>query len=143
TSYEDAEARYEKRPSTWIEPIGDWGPGRFELVILPTPDEANDNVVAYWVPERLPAPGQPLELRYRMHWQGDAQQRPPRGWVVQTRSGRGFQQLASAEHQFVVAFTGPKLAALPRQAELQAVVTSGPNGRITERNVYRNEATGT
>ena len=139
-SYEDAEARYEKRPSTWIEPVGDWGPGRVELVQLPTPDETNDNIVAYWVPERLPAPGQPLELRYRMRWQGDAQQRPPGGWVTQTRSGRGFQQLARNEHQFIVDFTGPKLAALPPRAELQAMVTSGPNGRITERNVYRNEA---
>ena len=142
-SYEDTEARYEKRPSTWIEPVGDWGPGRVELVMLPTPDETNDNIVAYWVPEKLPAPGQPLELRYRMHWQGDRQQRPPGGWVVQTRSGRGFQQLPKNEHQFIVDFTGPKLAALPAQAPLQAMVTAGPNGRITERNVYRNDANGT
>ena len=29
-----------------------WGPGRVELVQLHTPDETNDNIVAYWVPER-------------------------------------------------------------------------------------------
>lgn len=141
-SYEDTEARYEKRPSAWIEPLGDWGPGRVELVMLPTPDETNDNIVAYWVPERPPAPGQPLELRYRMHWQGDEQRRPPGGWVTQTRSGRGFQQLAENEHQFIVDFDGPKLAALPPEAALQAVVTAGANGRITERNAYRNTANG-
>ena len=50
-SYEDSEARYELRPSAWIEPVGDWGPGRVELVQLHTPDETNDNIVAYWVPE--------------------------------------------------------------------------------------------
>ena len=54
-SYEDVEARYERRPSAWIKPLGDWGPGRVELVQLPTPDETHDNIVAYWVPQRLPA----------------------------------------------------------------------------------------
>ncbi|WP_281915452.1 glucan biosynthesis protein [Caldimonas thermodepolymerans] len=142
-SYEDAEARYDRRPSAWIEPVGDWGPGRVELVMLPTPDETHDNIVAYWVPDRQPAPGQPLELRYRMHWQGDEQRRPPGGWVVQTRAGRGVQPLAPGEHQFIVDFTGPELAALPADAPLQAVVSADRNGRITERNVYRNVANGT
>ncbi len=50
TSYEDTEARYELRPSAWVEPTGSWGPGRVELVQLYTPDETNDNIVAYWVP---------------------------------------------------------------------------------------------
>jgi len=30
-SYHDLEARYERRPSAWIEPKNDWGPGRVEL----------------------------------------------------------------------------------------------------------------
>ena len=61
-SYEDSEARYELRPSAWIEPVGSWGPGRVELVQLHTPDETNDNIVAYWVPDQLPATGKPLDL---------------------------------------------------------------------------------
>ena len=31
-SYEDLEAHYERRPSAWVEPLGDWGPGRVELL---------------------------------------------------------------------------------------------------------------
>ena len=78
SSYEDSEARYELRPSAWIEPMGSWGPGRVELMQLSTPDETNDNIVAYWVPEPLPAMGQPLDFAYRLHWQGTQQmQRPP------------------------------------------------------------------
>ena len=68
-NYEDPEARYERRPSVWVEPIGGWGPGRVELVQIPTPDETNDNIVAYWVPNKPLAAGKPIELGYRMRWQ--------------------------------------------------------------------------
>ena len=49
--YQDLEARYDLRPSAWVEPQGAWGPGRVELVEIPTDDEVNDNVAAYWVPD--------------------------------------------------------------------------------------------
>ncbi|WKB55061.1 glucan biosynthesis protein G [Eleftheria terrae] len=142
SSYEDTEARYERRPSAWIEPRGSWGPGRVELFQLPAPDEGHDNIVAYWVPEKTPAPGQPLELAYQMRWQGSEQQRPPGAWVSQTRTGRGYAALAANEHQFIVDFTGPSLEKLASDAPVKAVVTAGPSGRIVERNAYRNDATG-
>lgn len=143
SSYEDSEARYELRPSAWIEPVGSWGPGRVELMQLNTPDETNDNIVAYWVPDQLPATGQPLDFAYRLHWQGTQQmQRPPGAWVTQTRIGRGFAELAKDEQQFVVDFTGPSLAALSADADVKAVVTAPSNGQIVESNAYRVEATG-
>lgn len=142
-SYEDVEARYDRRPSAWITPSNDWGAGRVELMQLHTPDETNDNVVAYWVPEKLPAPGQPLSLNYQIRWQGDAQQRPPGSWAVQSRVGRGFAELALNEHQYVIDFNGPTLDALPADAIVKPVVSSNVNGQIVERNAYRNEAAGT
>jgi glucans biosynthesis protein len=142
-SYEDSEARYELRPSAWIEPIGSWGPGRVELVSLYTPDETNDNIVAYWVPDRQPAPGQALDYSYRIRWQGPNDgARPPGAWVAQTRVGRGYRELAADEHQFIVDFVGPSLNALPPNAPVQAVVTSPANGEILETNAYFVEATG-
>jgi glucans biosynthesis protein len=142
-SYEDSEARYELRPSAWIEPVGSWGPGRVELVELNTPDETNDNIVAYWVPDQLPAKGQPLDIAYRLHWQGTQQmQRPPGAWVTQTRVGRGFAELPEDEQQFVVDFTGPSLTGLPANAKVQAIVTAPSNGQIVESNAYRVDATG-
>jgi glucans biosynthesis protein len=143
SSYEDSEARYELRPSAWIEPVGTWGPGRVELMQFNSPDETNDNVVAYWVPEQLPAAGQPLDFAYRLHWQGAQQaQRPPGGWVTQTRVGRGFAELGENEQQFVVDFMGPKLTALPADASVKAMVSASTNGEIVESNAYRVEATG-
>ena len=142
TSYEDDEARYELRPSAWVEPVGDWGPGRVELVQLNTIDESNDNVVAYWVPESLPPPGRPLDLAWRMHWQGDVQQRPPSAWTVQSRVGHSFAQLAQGERQVIVDFTGPALEKLPADAPVKGEVTAVANADLGLVNVYRNDATG-
>jgi glucans biosynthesis protein len=142
-NYEDGEARYELRPSAWIEPTGSWAPGRVELVQLNTPDETNDNIVAYWVPQELPAPGKPLDFTYRLHWQGMQQdQHPPGAWALQTRAGRGYAELAEDEQQYIVDFTGPALASLAPDATVKAVVSAPANGQIMESNVYRLEATG-
>ena len=142
-SYEDDEARYELRPSAWITPVGDWGPGRVELVQLNTVDETNDNIVAYWVPAKLPAPGEPLDFSYRMRWQGNVQQHPPGAWAVQSRSGRSFATLGKGEEQMIVDFAGPALSALPADAEVKAVVTGVANVDVVSTNAYRNEANGT
>jgi glucans biosynthesis protein len=141
-SYQDDEARYERRPSAWVEPVGDWGAGRVELVQLSTPDETNDNIVAYWVPKTEPAKGEPLDVTYRLHWQGAKMEYPPGAWVTQTRAGRGYQQLADDEQQFVVDFTGPSLDALPADAAVKAVVTAPANGEILESVAYRVDAAG-
>jgi glucans biosynthesis protein len=142
SSYEDSEARYEMRPSAWIEPVGSWGAGRVELVQISTPDETNDNIVAYWVPAQLPAIGKPLDFAYRLHWQGQKMQHPPGGWVAQSRIGRGFTDLGEGEQQYIVDFTGPSLTSLPAGAAVKAVVTAPANGQIMESNAYRVEATG-
>lgn len=144
SSYEDVEARYERRPSAWVRPLGEWGAGRVELLQLPTPDETHDNVVAYWVPAKLPAPGEPLDFAYEIAWQGDAQQRPPGSWVTQSRRGSGYsrqdkQQLAG-QVQYVVDFSGPALDALPPGAPVRAVVTADANGRVLEQLAYPNPA---
>jgi glucans biosynthesis protein len=142
-SYEDGEARYDLRPSVWVEPVGSWGEGRVELVQLHTPDETNDNIVAYWVPAQQPAPGEPFDIAYRLHWQGGKEvQRPPGAWVVQTRVGRGYAELGPDEQQFIVDFTGPSLDALPADAMVEAVVTAPSNGRIIDSRAYRVEVTG-
>jgi periplasmic glucans biosynthesis protein len=142
-SYEDPEARYDLRTSAWVEPTGAWGAGRVELVQIHTPNETNDNIVAYWVPERLPAPGEPLDFTYRLHWQGARTvQQPPGAWVTQSRVGRGYRDLADDEQQFIVDFTGPSLAALTPAAPVNAVVSAPANAEILETNAYFVEATG-
>jgi glucans biosynthesis protein len=142
SSYEDLETRAELRPSAWVEPIGDWGPGQVELVLLPTDNEFQDNVVAYWRPEAAPQPGRPIEVRYRLHWQMAHETRPPSSWVTQTRRGRGAATPARGEDKFVVDFSGPALASLPADAKVDAEVTASANAKVLEQVVYRNEANG-
>ena len=143
-SYEDVEARYERRPSAWVRPLHDWGAGRVELVQLNTPDETHDNIVAYWVPAQMPAAGQPLEFAYELSWQGEEQQRPPGSWVTQSRRGMGYTKETAAalrqQAQFVVDFDGPALKALPADAAVKAVVSTDANGKVLENIVYRNPA---
>ncbi len=140
-SYEDLEARYERRPSAWIAPRSDWGRGRVELVTIPTPDETNDNIVAYWVPERAPRAGEHLQFEYELAWQMLAETAPPLARVVQTRRGPGLQRDDDAL-RFHVDFAGGELDALPEDAQLVAGVWVGDGGELLDRQLRRNEATG-
>lgn len=145
-SFEDTEARYELRPSAWVTPLSGFGAGRVELLQFATPDETHDNVAAYWVPESMPAAGQPMDLAYQIAWQGKTQQLPPNGWVTQTRRGMGYNKLGAdalgQQVQFVVDFAGPALDALPDDAKVEAVTTASANARVVESLAYRNPATG-
>ncbi len=73
--YQDLDLGYELRPSYWIEPKGDWGDGRVELVELPTGDETNDNIVASWVPDAAVEAGQ--AGLGGLHGHGEPQPRAP------------------------------------------------------------------
>src|SRR5271165_1772264 len=50
-AFYDDETRWELRPTLWIEPIGDWGEGDMRLLEIPTPTEANANIIAQWRPK--------------------------------------------------------------------------------------------
>lgn len=141
-SYEDLEARYETRPSVWIEPKGRWGAGRIELVQIPTPDETNDNIVAYFAPDLSPAPQQPLDLEYRMLWQKDNETRPTLAYVTQTRRGHGYVRKPDETLALIVDFEGPVLRKLAADAAVQGVVSADANVEILEANAYRNDVTG-
>jgi len=140
--YEDLEARYDLRPSVWVEPTGAWGAGRVELVELPVPSETNDNVVAYWVPEGVPRPGEPVEYGYRIRWEGERQTLPPHAWVAQTRRGSGFAPAGGDAVELHVDFAGPALERRSAGSALEAVVSIDDNGELVERHDGRNEVTG-
>ena len=141
-SYEDPEAQYERRPSAWVEPQGKWGPGRVELVQIPTPDETNDNIVAYWIPDKPPDPKKPFDFAYQVRWQLNGQLPVGKGWVVQTRRGRGYVQRPDGDLNFVVDFDGPPLRGLKPDARPEAFVEVGGNAQLREKNLFLSPVTG-
>lgn len=64
--YQDLEAHYHARPGYWVEPVGDWGEGRVDLIEIPTQGEEFDNVVCCWTPNTPLEPGTATELNYRI-----------------------------------------------------------------------------
>jgi glucans biosynthesis protein len=140
-NYQDLEARYEMRPSAWIEPRGKWGEGRVELVQIPTPDETNDNIVTFWVPDEVPPPGKPIDFEYRVRWQKNADTKPPLAWVAQTRRGHGYTRQSDPSVGFVIDFEGPALTKIAPE-NVESVVTVDGNGQIIENHAYRNDVTG-
>jgi glucans biosynthesis protein len=142
SSYEDLESHYQVRPSAWVEPQGQWGAGRVELVQIPTPNEFNDNIVAYWLPDVPPRPGIPFHLEYRLLWQGEVESMPPSAWVTQTRRGRGHLGKQDENIALFVDFEGPALKKLAAEAKVEPMVTADANSKVLETNAYRNTMTG-
>ncbi len=119
--------KYEKRPSAWVEPRGDWGRGSVQLIEIPTDDEIHDNICAMWVPETPHGAGSHVELAYRLHWLADEPYRSGLGRCVATRLGNGGQpgqQRPQGVRKFMVEFLGGPLAQLPHGRLPEAVLSA-------------------
>ena len=126
-SYQDLEARYDRRPSLWVEPLAPFGPGRVELVEIPTDREINDNIVAYWVPEAPLGAGDRLDLSYRLSAIGDDNPIPPIGRTVGNRVGTDRrpgieEEIPPGGRLFVIDFAGGELAGFEAGAPVEPMV---------------------
>lgn len=126
-NYQDASSHYERRPSLLVEPLGDWGRGAVRLVEIPSRQEVNDNIVAFWVPEAKPVPGQMSAFAYRLHW-GALPVDPDAdiAFVKETRAGIGGVsgvENTDGSRKFVVDFAGGLLMSLPDGADITPVVS--------------------
>ena len=142
-SYEDPEALYERRPSAWIEPIGNWGAGRVELVQIPTPDETNDNIVAFWVPQAA-AGARASRSTSPTSSTGRARARCPPARAGSCRRGAAAAspRRPTASIQYVVDFDGPALRSLAAATDVEPVIWVDANAEVRERNLFKNPVTG-
>ncbi len=136
-SYQDLEARYDARPGYWVQPQGDWGEGRIELIEIPTVDEAFDNIVACWTPNTPLPSGQAAEFRYRISALSTTWHLHPHAQVQQTFNGSDIEDgiaEGSGTKRFIVDFAGGDLVyyqSEPDRLELVATTTAGTiNSRI-------------
>lgn len=86
--YQDLEARYERRPSLWVEPVSGFDNGNIVLVEIPTEEEIHDNIVAFFRPSLNAKAQEPLSLSYRLRWRDDAPTRSAGPWIASTRVGQ-------------------------------------------------------
>jgi glucans biosynthesis protein len=124
--YQDDGVFYERRPSLWVEPRGNWGKGSVQLVEIPTIGETFDNIVAFWNPADRPRAGEERLFSYRLHWGSRPAFGAPLARAVATRTGMGGVVGHRREHfswRFVVDFAGGRLARLPRDAKVEPVIT--------------------
>jgi periplasmic glucans biosynthesis protein len=131
--YQDDGVFYNKRPSVWVEPIGNWGKGAVQLVEIPTDDEIFDNIVAYWVPKDEPKAGSTVSLDYKLYWG----RQEPVDWklakTVATRIGRGGvpgQPHPSGQLKYAVDFSGPTLTGLTQKDGVKPMVSAPPGVEV-------------
>jgi periplasmic glucans biosynthesis protein len=119
--FADDDQGLEKRPSLWIEPLGEWGSGVIQLIEIPNDSEVNDNILAYWRPKTAIPAGGEASLAYRQFWGWDTPQPPALAMTAQTRTGRG----QGRRRKFMIDFTGEKLLAVPF-TEIRPIVSGIP-----------------
>lgn len=123
--YQDDGVFYDRRPSAWVEPKAGWGKGVVQLVELGAPDETYDNIVAYWNPEKAPAPGEELLFGYKLHWGGKLPHNPALARTVATRTGLGGvigQPRKYYSWRFAIDFTGDTFKGLTFKDDVKAMI---------------------
>ncbi|EQD60480.1 glucan biosynthesis protein G [mine drainage metagenome] len=127
-AYQALHRHYQDSPDVWIEPHGTWGAGRLELVEIPTKRATDDNIMAFWVPQRQPAPGEPFMLRYTIRW-GRVHTPPASlGRMTATReavSPHGYRT-------FTLSIQSERLDTIPPWIRLEPSVTVHGPGKVSD-----------
>ncbi|MFL6837374.1 MAG: glucan biosynthesis protein G [Bradyrhizobium sp.] len=119
SAFQDIESNFERRPSLWAEPIGDWGEGSVKLIEIPTKEEIHDNIASFWHPKAaLPAKGEHT-YTYRLYWGPDIPKRTSLARFSRTGIGaRGEDAII-----FVLDLIGEKLKSVDAR-KLRGAVTA-------------------
>lgn len=138
--YEDLEARYDLRPSVWVEPLSEFGQGSVVLVEIPTELEIHDNIVAFWRPRARLKAGKTYDYAYRLHVQNDTPTRSSGPYVHSTRSGPShFSKKGNDKVLFVVDY---KDGEKPMETSEFTTRATASHGTIKNISVGSNSLTG-
>lgn len=125
--YLDDSVFYERRPSSWIEPIEPFGEGDVHLLEIPTDDEIHDNIAAFWSPREPLKAGTRRRFHYWLRWLDDIPFPTSLARAAGTWSGIGGrpgQARPKGVRKFVVDFKGPVLKKLGRDDGVEIIVTT-------------------
>ncbi|MCJ2183381.1 glucan biosynthesis protein D [Novosphingobium sp. 1949] len=136
--YQDDGSWYDKRPSLWIEPTNDWGKGAVKLYEMPTNNENQDNIAAFWTPAKPVRAGDELAYGYRLSWtNADPSQSAIARCVDDFMGKAGLADAPAIDgaRKVVFDFAGPALAGLDRSSGVD-LVAEAPEGVIMSRECF-------
>ena len=134
--FQDAEARYELRPSAFVRPLAGWGKGAAQLIEIPVENEFHDNIVSFWQSADKMTAGQRHEFSYQMVVGSDVLPTGTEARVVSTRSGKSVN--TKGARSYVVDFD---LTPFDGRPDPLPTLTSS-QGRIEKPYVLRLEEAG-
>lgn len=140
--YQDIEARFDLRPSLWVEPQSDWGNGRIEIVAIPSNEEIHDNIIAFWVPAPQTADNEEKEVRalsfaYKLYWMTPGVTPHALGRVTGTRIVKSAELTT-----FIIDFESEALKALPAETGLTSLIEGPEHAPIVDKSLTKNPASG-
>ena len=118
-SYLDEEHRWERRPSLWIEPFGDWLDGGVQLIEIPSQSDANDNILCFWRPNAQLQAGSETSFSYRQFWCWEPPERPDLA-----RASRSHTGVVGKRSRFFVEFEGDILSDDKRISGMSPTLTA-------------------
>ena len=136
--YQDLAGRYELRPSLWVQPREGFGGGTIELVEIPTPNEYNDNIVAYCVPREKPARGQEFQCGYEL---SACLSEPETCKLLRVVATRIAPEHDKSPTRFVIDFNAKDLPSVAADSPVAATVWAS-RGKVKNLVTEKNEVTG-
>jgi len=134
--YQDEDAHYQRRPSYWIAPLGDWSKGTVELVEIPNDEDIHDNIVSYWIPAMHLQPHKPFTYSYLLSAYTALPQLSPGGRAIATRSWVTHVRGSDTSRRMLVDFYGGDLDTLEASQPLRPVI-SAHNGDVDNVSIQR------
>lgn len=140
-NYLDIEANYHRRPSEWVTiEEGDWGSGSVELLAIPSNSEFNDNIAAYWVPDKPFMAGEERRYYYRLMTFDSRLKVQTLGGVKRTRIGRDALPGQSdppppTQRRIIVDFEAGGLSSLRETDRVEAQLTTS-TGQTSDLRAY-------
>jgi glucans biosynthesis protein len=140
--YRDTSSHFERRPSLWVEPSGDWGPGKLQLIEIPSSKEIHDNILVFWTADNSGAEGAaaqpPYSFAYKLYWMAPNTAPHTQGRVAETR----VQHLDGGITRFIIDFESVYLNALPEDTGLSSVIETPEGSPVLEKQLTKNPAAG-
>ncbi|WP_260921914.1 glucan biosynthesis protein [Novosphingobium sp. 9] len=136
--YEDDGVFYDKRPSLWVEPQGDWGAGAVYLYEMPTKSETLDNIAVFWRGDAPARAGERRDFGYRLTWTSNDPTIDANARCINSFLGPagipGHEYIADGL-KFVYDFAGPSLKGLTRESGVK-LVSSVPQAALIAAEAY-------